>query len=41
MILETITSIIEQRKKEKRVPHCAMLSDVIDQSGLSIDEVRE
>lgn len=41
MILETITSIIEKRKEERRVPYCAMLSDVIDQSGMSIDEIRE
>lgn len=41
MILEIITSIIEQRKKDRRVPHCAMTQDVIEISGLSKDEVTE
>lgn len=40
-IYEIITKIVEQRKKENRIPHCAMIRDVIDLSGLSAHEVKE
>lgn len=40
-VLEIITDLISKRKEERKVPHCAMLRDVIDQSGLSIDEIRK
>lgn len=40
-VLETITSIINQRKQDKIYPHCAMLNDVKELSGLSDAEFRE
>lgn len=40
-LLESITSIIEDRKASKIYPYCAMLSDVRKLCGLSDTEFRE
>ena len=38
-VLEAITKIIDQRKKDRRVPHCAMRREVADMVGLTENEV--
>lgn len=41
MVLETITSIINQRKQDKIYPPCAMLNDVTRLCSLPDKEFRE
>jgi len=38
-ILEVITRLINKRKEKRKVPHCALIDDVIKLSGMSKEEV--
>lgn len=39
--LEAITHLIEEKKRARQIPHCAMLEDVVRLCNLPAPELRE
>lgn len=39
--LEAITHLIEEKKRARQIPHCAMLGDVVRLCNLPVPELRE
>lgn len=40
-VLDAITYLIEEKKKNHQIPHCAMLNDVASLCNLPAQELRE
>lgn len=41
IVLNAIEQLIEEKKKKKEIPHCAMLVDVANMCNLPAQELRE